>query len=159
MMLRFLLPLLLAQTPDADDVRLRIAVQLELLRLQQQTTKAVTPAPKPKQRSYAAARDEAVATGKPLVVAVGCVAPKGEWVVVEVPLGFRVASPSWKQTWQRPSLILMQPKGDFLYNVDTLPPSSTWQDVFDAFADYHGAAIRESLRRQTAAPVRFTTQC
>jgi len=87
-----MLSLILAMTltqPDADAIRARIAIELALQQQSKPVVEVQTPAVQVV--TYEQAHVEAYQRGLPFVVGVGCDAPAGEWVTVNVPslVGYR----------------------------------------------------------------------
>ena len=66
---------------------------------------------------YGSARDEAVTTGQPLVVGVGCEPPAGAWLTVRWD-GFPTSE-------GKPCLIVAQPRGGDLIWLSTLPAAQS----------------------------------
>ncbi len=82
---------------------------------------------------YNAMREAAIATGKPLVVGVGCAAPRGEWFRCHVGAPFH--------DWRFPVVIVAVPDGDRLIWKADLEPGAMPSQVRQILSPRPAASV------------------
>lgn len=99
---------------------------------------------------YNAMREAAIATGKPLVIGVGCAAPRGPWFRCQVGTPFH--------EWRHPVVIVSYPVGDKLIWKGDLEPGATELQVRQILSPSPPASVGSSAWFQERRPRAATFQ-
>lgn len=92
----------------------------------------------PSPPSYATARAEALRTGRPLVIGVGCCAPAGDWLLVCVPA---------LEGFEGPCVVVSQVSHGKLWWNGTLPPDAS-AVLIGAGLPYRGPRLEPAPAKQ-----------